>query len=239
MLGRVRVESQDVVNLYLVGQNTNELKRRMEASEKLTKKFEQVIKQDELSSNFDILGTTWDDPFSDDAKDYRKMFILATEGVDYIPTEYAKTRPKNNVVLTKKVNFYVNDLAREKIGDAYKTQSLLYKKAMKSPQELAEHQISWIGKTPQDLLICTEYSFIERENKLKAELDAFGTRNAEETSAFKKHIADEYGDVVKRYIKINKGTFSKDQFIKLCNDLGYEVITETINGKIMYTILEK
>ena len=239
MLGRVRVENKDVVNLYLVGQNTNELNRRMKVSEQLTKKFEQVVKSDPLSSNFDILAQNWDEPYLEESKDYRKMLILATEGVDYIPAEYAKTRPQNNVIVSKKVEYYINELAREKIGDSYKMQSLLFAKAMVSPVEMAKFQISWIGKEPQELIICKEDSLKQREEELIKELEAFGIKNADETRQFKESIAAKYPDVVCRHIKANKGSFEKKKLATLCADIGFEVITETVDGKIQYRVTRK
>ncbi len=236
MLGRIRVGEQDIVNLYLIKREASEFKKRAEASKKLLDKFEKALEQFSSVKAFDILCKVFDDPWSEEAEDYRKIYTLTPEGVDFIPAEYSRTRLGNNFLVTKRVELYINELAMEKTGDAFKMQSLLYKRAMSSPEEVAYEQISWIGKTRADLIICSEDYLKKNEEQLINELESFGMKTADEVGDFKKHLVSDFPDVVSRYVKINKGTFSKNQLVKLCECLGFKIINETVNGKIRYTI---
>ncbi len=239
MLGRVREEGHENLELYLVGRNANELKKRAQASLRLIEKFDRAKELDLHTSNFDIISKSWDDPYGEEGKDYRKIYILSAEEVGFIPKEYIRPYRKGNMVWKQKVTLYINKLAKEKTGDAYKTQSVLFKKAMSSQAELAYYQISWIGKEPHDLDVCEEDSFKQHEEKLINELEAFGTKTAQDVGKFKKRIATEYRDVISRHIKINRGSFEKDKLITLFNDYGFEVVTKNENGKVQYTTRRK
>ena len=133
----------------------------------------------------------------------------------------------------------VNAFAKAKAGDMLLAEKNFFRLALSGFENVAKEQISWIKKSPEDLVVVN--SIYKEEKKellidelLKIEKLTLNELIEKKEQLSKKFRKDFFGEIVAK-----NGSFSNDKFATICSKFGLRLITETDAGKNMYTVIRE
>ena len=123
---------------------------------------------------------------------------------------------------------YVNEMARQKTGDMYMTESRFYSLAVTAPLEVIYEQMRWIGKEPRELQIQDSTYLEERRKQFVDRLLIVQNYTNVQLQKFKENLVSEYHKEFFKDLPVKGGTISLEKLKIICERMGLVVI-ERIN----------
>ncbi len=134
----------------------------------------------------------------------------------------------------------IEEIAKEKIGNMLQTEKNFLRKSYQNKAAVAQEQIKWIGKGPDELVIWDSAYRKDREERLKLELLKIQGYSLDELSKAKENIATEFRRDILSEIICKNTSFAQKKLEKICEMFGLVVITEKdSSGKNLYSIKVK
>lgn len=232
MLGRIRMEDIDRVNLYFIirpaavfAQRENEIKRVLDLADQLRK--EGIYKK-----RFGIFKDIWD-KHSESGEIYRKILVLGLsnhmtlkEQKSYANIDYGDT------ILA------LNWFALEKFGDMFMTEAKFHQYALENPLKVIWEQMAWINKEPEELIICKS-TFQEKEweefSKMALSIKGFTKK---ELSEIKEKMAVQFRKTIFRDEDIRNRAFGKQKLEEFLGMVGLKLVVNIVNGRNVYTVID-
>lgn len=173
-------------------------------------------------------------------KDGKAEFLRSALVIADKSTEYYTERKSNVYIQRGEVTLAVNEFAKEKTGNMLLAMKRFYKLSLQSPERVAQEQIGWLGKKPEELCVLDSSYRMKREDELREKLLQIQEFSLEQLSTMKTQLAKEFRkDLLKDIVK-KDGSFSKEKLQDICADFG--LYLETAEGKDKrnrYTVKEK
>lgn len=233
MSGRLRSESSKQINLYFLLQSSSYYENRMKASQKEHLIFNQLAKKSDSSRPLYQFRNIWNrsNPDSASLSAYRKALIAVPRNF-----ETYNTNSSHVSVLCGNCNFVFNEFAHKKIDDDYFMFCRLYSLAVKDPLFVIYEQMSWIGKSKDELVVLHSCYRAEKENELIEYLNQINCISKDEL----KKIVKQMLPLIKYLfpdISIANGTLSNEKLIQICKFSGYEFTHSKNQNRIeIYTV---
>lgn len=233
MVGRVRAESTRQCNLYIYPRDFRYYERRILQYEERMGWYEELEREELDICALELLRYGWFG--KDDKADFlRNALVITDRTVEY----YAK---RSRIYVQRgEVTLAVNKFAQEKTGNMLLAVKRFYKLAMQSPELVAQEQISWLGKKPEELCVLKSSYRAKREEALREKLLEIQDLSLEQLSAMKMQLAKEFRrDLLKDIVK-KEGSFSKEKLQEICKDFSLHLeITEGKDKKNRYSVKEE
>lgn len=211
MLGRVRGEFTERCNLYFLWRKETFFFQRMNGYKKEVEAFRQLEGTNMRVKTYHYFQAVWDGGDKELAEFYRKALILAPHNFQIFTLRDAKAYG-----VCGDAGLYINECAKQKIGNMYLIESRFYSKAVKNPLDVIYEQLSWIGKG-QDELVVLESEYIKiRENEFKEKLLSVQEFTQEQMKEFKRELVKEFRKDFFEDILANNGTLSLEKLQIVC-----------------------
>lgn len=213
MLGRIRAEGTDACNLYFIQRDKNDFSRRMNRYKKELDYFEK-LQMDDLSKhrNFYLQEIMADGEM---ASFYKKALVWMKFDSQFYDL------PENGLWRScLESDLYINRFAECKTGDMYVAESRLYALAVTDPLQVVYAQMSWIGKTSEELEIMESGYRERRREKFIARLLQCQNYALEDLKDFKVSLVREFRKDFFNDITAKNGTISNEKLCEICNRCG-------------------
>lgn len=209
MIGRVRAESVSDCNLYFLPKDTKIYERRMRTYSHELELAEQIVNPKEILYPYKYINAVWDEPESEMARLYRKIFVLVPYKQVYL--YFDENRIWRSYGDTGLV---FNEFAKRKIGDMYVAESDFYKKSVVSSLSPVYQQMKWIDKTELKI-IESDYQKRYKEEFVDYLLTAkdFTVEKMKDfkTALVRKYRKDFFPDIL-----ASNGTLSAEKLQEIC-----------------------
>lgn len=233
MIGRIRSESTSNCKLFIYPRDTKYFEKRLSQYEERLRMFEEMEDGNLDLRALELLRRGW---FGKDnrAECLRDILVITEKSSEYFSGE------RENIYIQRgEVTLAVNAFAKEKIGNMLLEMKRFYKLSMQSQERVAQEQISWIGKMPEELCIIDSSYRKERERALKKMLLEIQQFSLDELIEKKKQIAEEYSQDVLKGVVTKRASFSTDKLETICRSFGLcLVVTTGEENKNRYSIKE-
>lgn len=234
MLGRVRAESNERCNLYIYPRGKDYFRKRIEQNEEKMRLFRELELKLRTNKWETILYDAWYG--NDEESEFiRNAIVITKEALEYYSEEkvWGSLR-KGDITLA------VNEFSKEKTGNQLNRYKEFFKLALMSKEAVAIKQISWLGKS-EDELIVNESSYLkEREEGLIRLLSTIDNYNNEELQKVKEKIAKEYRRDVLIDFALKNSSFSTEKLALICERYGLKLEKAAGNNKKMtYNVVRK
>ncbi len=234
MLGRVRAEETEKCKLFIFPRSEQYYERRKLQYEEKLKKFESLETSLKYEDEFKIISDAWYG--SDEEAEFVRNAVIVTKQQLQVfsnHTSYVAFRRGDMLVA-------INDFAKEKTGNMLLAIMDFYKLALDNPVKVAQKQLEWIKKEPNELNVLTS-SYLERRKKeLIEKLLMVKDYTKEELVLFKDKISREFRKELFGDIVIKNGSFATEKLEKICLKFGLMLTQQEVSdGKQRYTILEQ
>lgn len=234
MLGRIRAESVDECRLFIYPRDVSYYEKRVQQYEDKMACFRELSESSLDKQTLKILKRGWFG--NDDRADFiRNAVVITSESAEYYcESPGAIYFRRGDVVLS------VNAFSMEKTGNMLLAEKRFLKLALSGTENVAKEQITWIGKSPDELNIIESEYKTELVNRLVCELLKIQNYSLEELGSVKKKLAEEFrkdlfGDIVSK-----KGSFSTEKLKKICHKYGLNLRTEVGSDKKMrYSVVKE
>ncbi|MCI8851754.1 MAG: DEAD/DEAH box helicase family protein [Erysipelotrichaceae bacterium] len=234
MVGRIRAESTRQCNLYIFPRDFRYYEKRISQYEEKMRWYEELEEGNLDLYALDLLRYGWI------GKDGKAEFLRNAIVITDKSTEYYTERKSNVYIQRGEVTLAINEFAKEKTGNMLLAMKRFYKLSLQSPERVAQEQIAWLGKKPEELCVLDSSYQVKREEELKKTLLQIQEFSLEQLSKMKAQLAKEFRkDLLKDIVK-KDGSFSKEKLQDICADFGlYLETTEGKDKKNRYTVKEK
>lgn len=234
MAGRVRVESTSQCNFYIYPRDFRYYEKRIDQYEEKMRWYRELEEENLDLCALELLRYGW---FGKDNKaDFlRNALVITAKSVEYY------SEHKRCICIQRgEVTLAVNAFAKEKTGNMLLAVKRFYRLSMQSPERVAQEQISWLGKKPEELLVLNSSYRAKREEELREKLLQIQDFSLEQLGTIKTQLSKEFRkDLLKDIIK-KEGSFSKEKLQEICKKLGlYLEITDGTDKKNRYTVKEE
>ncbi|MDO5424031.1 MAG: DEAD/DEAH box helicase family protein [Eubacteriales bacterium] len=233
MLGRVRDETTETCKLFLFPRSSQYYDYRMKQYTERMNWYKDLERKILQGKSFELLSQGW---FDDDEQSHflRNAAVISKDDREFYSENkaYAYLR-RGDMVIS------VNQFAKEKTGNMLNAEKKLYCLSMEDPAKVAIEQISWIGKSPEELKIVDSTYHDRRLNELRTKLLEVINFSSEKLQIFKAELAKEFrrdliGDIV-----FKNGSFSNEKLKEICERNGLSFHQEVVEKKTIYNIAEK
>lgn len=240
MLGRIRTEDREEVNLLLVPQRPEYWEQREIFLEEEVKEIEYLLKNKGYEYECDFLCQAVLDS-SKKIDIYKKIFVLVPFKEDFPIYNGPHEGIKSRLGYEGKKYLIINRLAVAKIREILRIVQGMHVLSRRECAAPCYEQFSWIGKRREDVIIY-ESSYLKEEKdamyKMLMEVQGF---NKKEFSEWKQKFTERFRESLLKPFKIRAGNPIKEKDLKEL--LGREglmlVIDKNDNRKNMYSIKEK
>ena len=233
MIGRVRGESVSNCNLYFLPKDTKVYERRMRTYNHELELIEQIEKPEEILYPYKYINAVWDDPDSDMAKLYRKVFVpVPYKQVHLYFDEKSVWRCYGDTGLV------FNEFVKRKIGDMYVAESSFFKKCIISPLHTIYKQMSWIDKKDEELAIIESEYQKKHEEEFISYLLTVRDFSLDVMKDFKTTLVKTYRKDFFPNTPANNGTLSTEKLQEICQ-MYHLILTDredTATRRKLYTI---
>jgi len=212
MIGRVRSESVSNCNLYFLLRDSKVYEQRMRRYSKEVDDAKALEEPRVVLKPFAYINFVWDEPESEKAKLYRKIFVL-------IPYKHVYLYYDEKKVWTcyGDAGLCFNEFAKRKIGDMYVAESDFYKKSVVSPLNPIYKQMAWIDKDGKNELEIIESEYRKRhEEEFISYLLTVQNFTSDEMKEFKLNLVKKYRKDFFQDIPANNGTLSSEKVEEIC-----------------------
>lgn len=218
MLGRVRVGYVERCNLYFVEREPEYFKYRAEQYKRVLDFFDSIENMKLRGNCYGPLAVVWENEEEELVNLYRKTLVLSREDIDFY--SWGSERiwlSYGNAKLS------VNEFAREKIGDMYLVESLLYELAVDSPLHVIEQQMMWLDKTPDELIVLKSKYLEERKAELLEKLRSVQGYTSKQMTSFKEELAKEFRTDFFPELVFKNQSFSFGKLEQICEKYGLKL----------------
>lgn len=235
MLGRVRAESTECLNLYFLERPAEIFAKRERRLAQLMEKFEEVEKMNFDAKRLDFMHVIWEGSNKDLADVYRKIFVLGRY-------EYALPFEHTGRAYVQYGNecLRINYFAKEKLGANYLAEARFHAAAIMNPMNVAVQQLKWIGKAQEELVIINSSYRESQIRALREELLEICDYSLSELMKRKELLAKKYRKDIFSDVVSKTGSFSKEKLCKILERYRLE-LCETVSkdGTKRYSVVEK
>lgn len=234
MVGRIRAESTRQCNLYIFPRDFRYYEKRISQYEEKMRWYEELDEGNLDLYALELLRYGWI------GKDGKAEFLRNAIVITDKSTEYYTERKSSVYIQRGEVTLAVNEFAKEKTGNMLLAMKRFYKLSLQSPERVAQEQIGWLGKKPEELCVLDSSYRMKREDELREKLLQIQEFSLEQLSTMKTQLAKEFRkDLLKDTVK-KDGSFSKEKLQDICADFGlYLETAEGKDKKNRYTVKEK
>lgn len=235
MLGRVRAESTEYLNLYFLERTAEIFAKRERRLLQVMEKFEEVEKSNFDAKRLEYMHIIWDGSNKEMADMYRKIFVLGRYEYN-LPFEHTGRAYAQYGKECLRINYF----AKEKMGANYLAEARFHASAMLEPVNVAVDQIKWIGKSQEELGVITSSYRETQISALREELLEICDYSLSELMKRKELLAKKYRKDIFSDVVSKTGSFSKEKLCKILERYGLE-LCETVskNGTKRYSVVEK
>lgn len=230
MIGRIRSENCETCNLFIYPRDAQYYQRRVAQYEEKMQYFEQFSKVILETQELPILMSGWygHDEF---AEFLRNAIVLTKDDLEFYGSEnvYAALR-RGEIMLA------INAFAKEKCGNELNAERTFYRLSLDSPQRVAEKQISWLGKSPDELCVLDSLYLEKREAELIEDLLSVKNFTNTELQNKKMELCKAYRKDFFSEIVSKNCPFSTAKLILICEKYGLKFIQKTKNNRQIYSI---
>lgn len=232
MLGRVRTESTGRLKLYLVLRSADFFEKRAAKLERIMPAFE-TTESGIYNRKLEIFGTIWN--MKDEKSDwYRKAFVVHDLEKDLLEINDSSVK-----LYYGTLKMSVNLFAKQKLGDLYLAEERFYKYAKKNPIKVLQHQISWIGKSENELEVYRSTYMEEQKQKMKEIFMTIQGFSKEQVGEAKVRIVQNFEKSVLKYYGISGDSFERKKMEQILENLDLRLEVTLVNGRNSYSVLEK
>ena len=230
MLGRVRAESTNSCKLFIYPRDKDFFERRIAQFEERMLLFDSVDRLIMKSKEISVLLDGWYRS-GDEADQFRNTLILSDRSTEFYSNKFKQIYLRcGDLVLTE------NEFAREKTGNMLLAEKEFFRLAVIDPSLVAVKQISWIGKSAEELTVISSTYKKERENQLISSLLEVQNFTKDELIKKKEAIAKEFRkDLLEHDIKTD-ASFGLAMLKRICKRYGLIVEQYTEAKTQRYTI---
>lgn len=230
MIGRIRTENCEKCALFIYPRERKYYRRRLQQYEEKIKYFENLEKVPLETREQAILMDGW---YGTDeyAEFLRNAIVLTKEEWEFYGDETTYVELKRGELLLA-----INDFAKEKTGNMVNAERCFYKLALDSPQRVAEKQIGWIGKSPDDLCVLDSLYLEKREAELIEVLLSVKNFTNTELQNKKMELGKAYRKDFFSEIVSKNGSFSTEKLTAICEKYGLKLIKKMENNRQIYSI---
>ena len=219
MIGRIRAENVDNCTLYFVQRDEKEFATRKHRYEEEVKAFEKLtVKELRENRRFYLQVVLNND---EGAEFYRKALVWMQ-----FKSQFYDLPESEALSLNREEGLYVNEFAKKKTGNMYMAESQFCSLAFQDPLKVVYEQMSWIGKTPEELEVMGSTYRERRIEEFVEELLKVQDYTWNELNEFKEKIVERYKKDLFDNMLAKNGTISKDKLERICEQYGLELITK-------------
>ena len=236
MLGRIRTEDTDQLNLLLVPQSPEYWERREKVLEEEVEEIDRLVSGGRYEYSCELLS----EAVLSDSKMvelYKKIFLILPYG-EAFPVYHGKNNPVAGGGYRRGKRLVINRLSVAKIRQMLHTVRRMHVLSRRGVENPCYEQLSWIGKGSDDV-ICRTSTHLEKE---KQELigRCLEVQNYDKTkfAEWKKEIARDYRNSCLEHLGLRAGApIKEDDLAKLLEEAGLELeIVQDENRRKKYTI---
>lgn len=231
MIGRVRNENCAACNLYLYPRNAKYYRRRVEQYEEKLQNFKELSVVPLETREYQCLAFGWYG--QDEYAEFLRNAVVLTKDL----WEFYGTKSTYVALKRGEITLAINEFAREKAGNLLLAEKMFYRLALDSPQKVAEKQISWIGKSTDELQIVDSVYLDRKKTELINQLLQIKNFNNEELQKQKEILSKNYRKSFFCEIVTKNGSFSTVKLDLICKKFGLKLTQKAGEDKRqMYTV---
>lgn len=231
MIGRIRTEKTKTCNLFIFPRTKMYYEKRVAQYQEKMRLFDFIEMKIAKGEGLDLLFSVWHET-GDEVEFLKNSTVITTDNWEIFSDNFEPIRIKYHGFLIA-----VNQFAREKTGDTLLAEKQFLKLSYNSPYDVARHQIGWIKKRPDELIICESVYREQLETKLREELIAIQNFALKEFSEKKVQIAKRYFKTLFPQIVFKGASVENKKFEEVCNKYGMQLtITTEKDGKNRYSV---
>lgn len=231
MLGRIRTEMVSECKLFIFPRKPSYYECRVEQYQEKLKQIQEIrrgINEGDLRM---LLLTEWNNLVT--GQEYsRELLIITLEKWETLSRFQGQVQ-----ICGREILMCVNLFALAKIGDMFLAEKNFLRLRYQSPVKVAEHQLSWIHKKPEDLCVIGSTYIEQLTNELIESLLQIRDYDLNAFSGKKVEIAEKYRKLLFPDLAFKGDSFGNDKFADLCKRFGCELhIRKDSNRKNLYTV---
>lgn len=225
MLGRVRTEDTNQLNLLLVPQSPEYWERREKILEEEVEEIDRLMSGGCYEYDCEILC----DAVLNDSKMvdlYKKIFLLVPYG-EAFPIYHGKNNPVGGSGYRSGRRLVINRLSVAKIRQMLHIVRRMHVLSRRGIANPCYEQLSWIGKDPDDV-ICRTSTHLEKEKQeLLERFLEVQNYDKSEFAEWKKKIAKDYRNGYLKHLNLKSGSpIKEDDLIRILKEEGF--VLETV-----------
>ena len=234
MLGRIRKETVNGINLLFVMKDKNFYKNRMLKLRTEVEYFEKLLQQEKLDIA-SLISDVWSSNKKQDeiSMDKKAIVFVNPEANYYCNTDFLSLRKSKYLIEPT-----VNRFAYRKISDLYAAVSLLYIESVKGPEYAIYKKLEWINILPDECSI-EDQEYKERERiKLIDFLLKVKNLGLDDFTDMKKQLVNNFKHMFSE-IPCKNGSLENEKLILICKRYGLKLQITQIDRKQRYTVCKE
>lgn len=231
MLGRVRTEMVSECKLFIFPRKASYYECRVEQYREQLTQLNEIRRSIHNEESGMLLLTEWNNLNTGD-KYSNDLLIVTMEKWETLSRFHGQVQ-----ICGKELLLCVNSFALAKIGDLLLAEKNFLRLSYQSPVKVAEHQLSWIHKKPEELYVI-DSTYKERlRDELIASLLQIHNYDLNEFSKKKVEIAEKYRKLLFPDLVFKGNSLANDKFADLCERFGCKLyIKKDSNRQNSYTV---
>lgn len=210
MLGRVRTEKTEGVNLYIYPRTVGYYEKRITQYAEKVREFERLSRELSEEKNMNIVIEAWYQE-NEQTKFLKNAVVLTREEWNHSSNNSCYVR-----ILGKGFLLSVNEFSKAKTGDMLLAEKNFLKLCYKAPEEVAKKQIAWIGKGAEELITISSTYESQLIKELVEELMKINNLEYCEFSEKKSEIAKRFQKRLFPDLVFKGNSFENKKFEQLC-----------------------
>lgn len=210
MVGRIRTEHSNHINMYFLTRSSKEFERRMNQAKRELEKIkpfkEGISKFAQRPSR--IINDVWEE--AEDFSFYKKYFVVSRS------EQRIYSNPEPNVRgYYGDVKILLNEFAIDKLKQAYLYESRLHALALQSPTKAIQEQMKWLGIEPTCLKSISSSYIDDRIKQMMTFLLSVKAYSSEEFQKMKQQLVKDFNDLIE--FDTRNGSISNEKMRQLCD----------------------
>ncbi len=222
MLGRVRTEDTDQLNLLLVPQSPEYWERREKMLEEEVEEIDRLVSGGRYEYGCDLLcDAVLNDSTMVDL--YKKIFLLVPYG-----EAFSIYNEKNSPLVSGGCGrrLVINRLSVAKIRQMLHIVRRMHVQSRRGVENPCYEQLSWIGKDPDDVICRTSTHLDKEKRELIERFLKVQNYDKSEFAEWKKKIAKDYRNSCLKHLNLKSGSpIKEDDLIRILKEEGFALET--------------